>query len=296
MTSPTSDRPARDSVRPARRPPVQHVLTVQRTEQLSPHLIRVHLGGPGFPGFVASADPARLAATDTYVKILLARPELGLVPPYDLDELRGRLDPADLPVRRTYTVRSVDVAAGTLAIDFVVHGTEGVAGPWAVAARPGDLLALSSPGGQYAPTTDPEVEHLLVGDDTAIPAIAAALTAMPPTASGRAIIEVDSAADVLPLQTPSRLVVTWLYRGVADGTVPGEPLVAAVRALPRPAGPVQVFAHGERSSMQTIGRILTGDWGLDRRTLSLSAYWALGRTEDRFQDEKREPIGQIFTD
>ena len=67
---------------------------------------------------------------------------------------------------RTYTALFPDVEAGTLAIDFVTHGDEGVAGPWASAARPGDRIEVRGPGGAYRP--DPTADwHLLAGDESA---------------------------------------------------------------------------------------------------------------------------------
>ncbi|WP_366932110.1 SIP domain-containing protein [Microbacterium invictum] len=63
-----------------------------------------------------------------------------------------------------------------------------------------------------------------------------------------------------------------------------------------PTAPVEIFAHGEREAMKQLRATLQGEWGIDRRAMSLSAYWAYGRTEDRFQSEKREPVGQIFED
>ena len=65
-------------------------------------------------------------------------------------------------------------------------------------------------------------------------------------------------------------------------------------ALEWPAGRVQVFAHGERESMKAMREELFGHRGLERAQVSLSGYWALGRTEDRFQAEKREPIGVVL--
>ncbi|MFS0730336.1 siderophore-interacting protein [Curtobacterium sp. 1P10AnD] len=271
----------------------QHVFVVDRTERLSPHMVRVHLGGPAFADFVAGADPDRIAATDRYVKLLLAKPELGLEPPYDLDALRATLPKADLPTRRTYTVRHIDHAAGTIAIDFVVHGDEGLAGPWAASARPGDRLALSGPGGGYAPSGDPAVTHVLLGDDSALPAIGSALEALPDAATGVALVEVAGPADEQPIAHPAGVDLRWLHRDAA-GAEPGTLLLEAARALPRASRPVQVFAHGERSAVKAIRRLLQDDWGLEKSELSLSAYWALGRAEDRFQEEKREPIGVIF--
>ncbi len=156
--------------RPARPPRPQHVLHVVSTERLSPHLVRVRARGERLEAFRESPH------TDAYVKITFVKPELGLEPPYDLATLRETLAPEDLPVTRTYTVRAVD--GDEMTIDFVVHGDEGLAGPWAARAQPGDRLVVSGPGGGYAP--DPTADwHLFVGDESAIPAIAASLEALP---------------------------------------------------------------------------------------------------------------------
>lgn len=271
----------------------QHVFVVERTERLTPHMVRVHLGGPAFDGFMTSADPERLASTDKYVKLLLAKPSLGLTPPYDLEALRAALPKSDHPARRTYTVRAVDHEARTIAVDFVVHGDDGLAGPWAAAAQPGDLLALSGPGGGYAPSADPAVTHVLLADDSALPAVSAALEAMADSATGVALVEVAGPADEQPLRHPAGVDLRWLHRD-ATGAEPGTLLLEHARSLERPSRPVQVFAHGERTAMKAVRRLLQDDWGLEKSDMSLSAYWALGRAEDRFQEEKREPIGELF--
>ena len=116
---------------------------------------------------------------------------------------------------------------------------------------------------------------------------------MHPGARGLALVEVHGAADELELRAPAGVEVHWLHSGELG---PGRALVAAVRAQARPAGVVEVFAHGERTAMKELRAVLQDEWGLERRSLSLSAYWALGRAEDRFQAEKREPVGAIFAD
>ncbi|CCH77907.1 conserved hypothetical protein [Nostocoides japonicum T1-X7] len=265
----------------------QAVLTVLAREDLTPHLVRVVLGGPGF------ADLGENEHTDRYVKILFADPALGLEPPYDMEALRERLDPAQLPVTRTYTLRSVDPQAQTVTIDFVVHGDEGLAGPWARAARPGDRIAVMGPGGGYAPDPDAD-RHFFAGDDTALPAIAAALEALPEEATGTAYLEVEGPADEIPLTGPGGVEIRWLHRaGATPG--PDAPLARAVRAHDFGDGRVQVFAHGEREAIKAL-RAVFADRGIPRADLSLSGYWAYGRTEQVFQAEKREPIGQIFPD
>ena len=229
------DRPPSRTERPGAEPGLkrsrggtQLVFDVVGTERLSPQLIRVHLGGDGFDAFMASADPERLAKTDKYVKILFARPELGLEPPYDLDALRETLSSEDLPVRRTYTVRSIDTRARTLAIDFVVHGDEGIAGPWAAAAAVGDRLCFSGPGGQYAPSTE-DVEYLFVGDDSAIPAIAAGVEALP-SPRGDAC---SSRSRARPMRSRCPSPRVWNCDGsIVGGTTARSPITAAPSLRP----------------------------------------------------------------
>jgi NADPH-dependent ferric siderophore reductase len=264
----------------------QTILEVLEVQRLAPHLVRVVAGGPGFASYRDTGF------TDKYVKLLFADPELGLTPPYDMEALREVLPPEKMPSRRTYTVRWVDHERQCLAIDFVTHGDQGLAAPWAERARPGDQLVFSGPGGAYRP--DPDADwHLLVGDDAALPAIASALEVLPADAVGHALVEVDSAADELELGVPAGVELLWLHR---NGAEPGTTrlLVDAVRAVPWREGRVQVFAHGEREAMKALRDYLLGERGLERSQVSLSAYWAYGRTEDRFQAEKKEPIGQIL--
>ena len=112
---------------------------------------------------------------------------------------------------RTYTALFPDVAAGTVAIDFVTHGDEGVAGPWAQAARPGDRLEVRGPGGAYRP--DPTADwHLLVGDESAVPAITAALEALPAEAVARVVILVEDAGHEPALPLPAGAELTVLHR------------------------------------------------------------------------------------
>ncbi|MBD8515358.1 NADPH-dependent ferric siderophore reductase [Plantibacter flavus] len=269
-----------------RAPRPQMILEVIRSSWVTPHLVRLTLGGPGF------ADFQPKDATDSYVKISFAKPELGLEPPYDLAALRETLAPADLPVTRTYTVRRVDQAAGTIDIDFVVHGDEGIAGPWAAAAQPGDRVVLAGPGGAYRP--DPTADwHLFAGDESAIPAIAAALEALPADAKGLAFLEIGGRDDLVDLDHPAGVQLIWVGRAARDESTAAL-LATAISGHPWPDGRVQVFAHGERESMKALREVFLTQRGLDRSQLSLSGYWAYGRTEDRFQAEKREPIGVVL--
>jgi NADPH-dependent ferric siderophore reductase len=266
--------------RPAR---PQAVLTVLHREWLSPHTVRVTAGGAGF-------DALRMnECTDKYAKIIFVEPGLGLTPPYDLAALRESLPPDQQPVTRTYTLRRADVQRQQVAIDFVVHGDEGIAAPWATQAEPGDILTMSGAGGAYRP--DPGCDwHLFAGDESALPAICSALEALPDDARGVAYLETCDPGEYLDAAPPSGLEVVWLHRP-QPGSQP-RLLADALLTGPWLSGPVGVFAHGERESMKAVRSALKARLGHNDQ-LSLSGYWAYGRTEDVFQSEKRQPIGQI---
>ena len=146
---------------------------------------------------------------------------------------------ADLPAEhtarrcRTITVRRVDRGRRRIALDIVVHGEHGMAGPWAATAKPGEPIYLMGPSGAYTP--DPAADwHLLAGDESALPAISAALEALPPARSARSFIEVAGPDDEIPLTAPEGVEVNWIYRGGRADLVPEDragdhaPLIEAV--------------------------------------------------------------------
>ena len=276
--------PATSSANRTSRPQVN--LTVLRAEQLSPHMVRIVAGGPGF------ADYANNGFVDRYVKIVFPQPGVAYEEPLDLWKIRETMPRELWPYTRTYTLRRVDEEAQELTIDFVVHGDEGLAGPWALQAQPGDSLVFTGPGGAYNP--DPDADwHLFAGDDAALPAIAASIESLPADARGLAFLEVDSERDVLEIKAPAGVELSWLFReGVPAGS--GSVLLDAVRDADWLPGRVHVFAHGERGYMKGLRDIFFGEHGLERGQVSLSGYWAQGRVEDQFQAEKKLPVGQIL--
>jgi NADPH-dependent ferric siderophore reductase len=236
--------------RPPRTPRRARVL---ETRTLTPQMIRVVLGGDELSDFSAGAF------TDHYVK-------LRITPPGEAE-----------PRTRTYTVSDWD--GERLTIDFVVHGHEGVAGPWAASARPGDELLLLGPGGAYTP--DPDADwHLMAGDASVIPAIAASLRRIPAGVPVHVLIEVDGPEEEQPLATDGDLHLQWLH---APDTV-----VDAVAALDFPPGSVHAFVHGEASAVREIRRHLLVDRGLPRDALSISGYWKRSRTEEGWREDKPE--------
>lgn len=226
--------------------------TVRTTARLTPHVVRLELHAPELASFPVGEH------TDHYVKLLFPQPD------------EGR------PTTRTYTVRAWDPAARVLTVDVVLHGDEGLAGPWAAAAQPGDALGMMGPGGGYAPNPGADW-HLLVGDASALPAIACALERIGTSAPARVVVAVDSAAEqAYPL--PAGADVTWVEHG----------LVSTVQALEWLPGRVHAFVHGEAGDVRELRRWLRAERHVPLDHLSASGYWRLGRDDEGWRAVKRD--------
>ncbi len=236
-------------------------LTVTRTEAVTPVIRRVWFRSDDLSAFAESDW------TDRYVKLQFP------------------------DAVRTYTALFPDVVAGTMAIDFVTHGDEGVAGPWASAAQPGDRIEVRGPGGAYRPDLTADW-HLLAGDESAIPAITAALERLPADAVVRVVVLVEDTGHEPALPLPAGAELTVLHRAtLAEGPEGPEAqsLAAAVRALEWLPGRVHAFVHGEAAEvMHDIRPYLLKERGLDRDQVSISGYWRRGRSEEGFRQWKAE--------
>ncbi|MGW1052798.1 siderophore-interacting protein [Streptomyces sp. NPDC002521] len=262
--------------RPGRKPRQARTAQVIRTERLTPHMRRVVLGGEGLAGFAADT------CTDHYVKLLFGPAGVTYPEPFDLERIRAEFPREQWPVTRTYTVRAWDPEHRELTLDFVVHGDEGLAGPWAARVQPGETVRFMGPGGAYTP--DPAADwHLLAGDESALPAIARSLEALPAGARAHAFVEVAGPEEEQKID--SDVEVVWLHRG--DRPV-GAALVEAVRALEFPPGRVHAFVHGEASWVKELRRLLRVERDIPREDLSISGYWRLGHDEDGWQASKRD--------
>jgi NADPH-dependent ferric siderophore reductase len=269
-----------------RRSRTANVGVVTRVERLTPNMIRVAVGGEGLTRLTIGEY------TDHYVKILFTRPGVDYPEPFDLGVIRETMPSDTWPDVRTYTIRRWLPDVPEMWVDFVVHGDEGVAGPWALNAKPGDTVRFMGPGGGYTP--DPTADwHLLAGDESALPAIAAALAGMPAGAPVKAFVEVANDGEVQKLETSADAEITWLPR---DGRPVGDALVEAVRALEFPSGDVHAFVHGEATFVKELRRHLRLDRGLPQQQLSISGYWRRGMDEDGWQSSKREWNQQVETE
>jgi len=261
-----------------RRRPRPMATTVRRTEWISSSMVRVVVGGGDLSRFQTPTW------SDSYVKVLFLSNGVEYPRPMDLDAVRADLPAEHWPRLRTYTVREWDPAAVELTLDVVVHGDEGLAGPWARDARPGDEVLLLGPGGGYSP--DPQADwHLLVGDESALPAIAVAAQRLGPDAVARIFVEVHSPDDEIRFPLPAAATVTWVHRGSAPV---GELLMDAVRAAPWPEGSVHAFVHGEAGFVKELRRFLRIDRGLSLDQLSISGYWRHGKDDEGWRAAKRD--------
>jgi NADPH-dependent ferric siderophore reductase len=241
------------------------VLTVASVADVTPSVRRVILTGTS----------AAVAAAGPTVNVLV--PRVGDPAPRWPHVARdGRIvwpDGAHGVSLRSYTARRQDVPAGTVEIDFVLHG-DGPAAAWATAAAPGAMLAVAGSG---ALGEHPAGYLLLAGDETALPAISRILAEAPPSTRGLALVEVADAAEQQPLDHPDGIPVHWLHR---NGVAPGEStlLADAVAALERPAGEdLFAWVAAESGAVRAIRADLRGRWGLGRPQHHAIGYWRRGK-------------------
>ena len=254
------------------------------TSRITPTLVRVVLGG----GDLAALTMPE--ATDAYVNVAIAPPGAPYGEVFDCAQVR-EVCPRDLwPARRRYTVRSWDPARPALTLDVVVHGDTGVAGRWAAAARPGDCLVFEGPAGGYRP--DPDADwHLLVGDESALPAIAASLEVLP--AGARAVVRLvcDGPDHEVRLVSEADVDLRWLHRTGAPGDE--DLLASAVRAMTFPRGRVHAFVHGEAVEIRGVRRHLLLDRGVARADMSCSPYWRREMTDEAWREVKRDFVAAM---
>ncbi|WP_374567815.1 siderophore-interacting protein [Ideonella sp.] len=217
-------------------------LTVVRVRDVTPHLRAVTFTGESLADFVSPSF-------DDHVKLFI---DTG----------------ADEPARRDYTPRSFDNAARELTLEFVLHG-DGPAAGWAAQAAPGQRVRIGGPRGSFLIPLD-YAWHLLVGDETALPAIARRLEELPAGARAMVVLQVPEAADRPALASAADLEITW----VADGAA----LFAALKAMALPPGEGYVWAAGEAAEMAELRRILVDEKGHDKRAIRAAAYWKRGAT------------------
>lgn len=255
-------------------------LKVVRTERLSEHWMRITLG----EGDIARFPPMGF---DQWFRLFLPLGgDEGLERiPAKANKIFGylkylRIPEGVRPVMRNYTVRAYRAegpsGGAEIDVDFVLHGSGPTAGPasrWAQAATPGESVVIIDEGLGFNP--DRGVDRVvLVADETGAPAVAGVCASLPSTATGVAIIEAPSSADVLSFPAPDGIDVRWIVR--EPGAKPGSAALAALRALSLPEAPFHAFIVGEQSLPTAARRHLVGERGVDKNAVSFVGYWRVG--------------------
>ncbi|GAA0626429.1 siderophore-interacting protein [Kribbella sandramycini] len=244
--------------------------TVTDVRRLTPRMARIT---------VASAELRRFAydGPDQLVRIFLPNgrvDELTLPVTTNWWPELSSMPEATRPVVRNYTVRRLDRTQGELDIDFVLHGSGASAGPgssFAEHVQPGDQLGVLSDGADYLPPVDTDWV-LLVGDESALPAIAAILEQVPEGLPVVTLLEVEDAADEVELALPA----TWVHRGPG---VRNLRVLAALRSLEFPAGTPYVWAAGESGLATGVRRHLVNDRGIAKDRIYFCGYWRCDAAE-----------------
>jgi len=186
-------------------------------------------------------------------------------------------EPTGRRVKRRYTIRHARPDGGELDLDVLLHG-DGPGARWGAAAQPGDTLEFQGPRGKLELRSADA--HLLVGDESALPAIAAISEALAEPVT--AVIEVRDAIDELPVAAHAH----WVHRGEAP---PGraELLADALAGLDIAPG-TRGYLMGETRAMVALRGLLEGR-GLAHDAIFVKGYWSLGRP-DRLAG-RRPPTG-----
>jgi NADPH-dependent ferric siderophore reductase len=232
---------------------------------VSPRLLSVLVTGDELDGF---AD----AAPTSHLKVFLpadGEDAPNLPTPGPDGTVTAPDGPA--PVVRTYTPRRYDPATRTLEIQFLLHGT-GPAAAWAQRAKPGDKLAVAGPGGRFS--LEPATAHWwLAADESAIPAVATLLDALPDTTTVDIHLEVDGPDDEIEFAASAKTTITWHHRGNPEAF--GADLAEAARAAAIPDG-ARVWVACEAAAMRDIRRYFLTERQLPPASLVTRGYWRAG--------------------
>ncbi|WEV41908.1 siderophore-interacting protein [Bifidobacterium sp. ESL0682] len=286
-----------------------YLVHVARKQRLSPHFMRIvftgdeldHFGNDGYDQRIKVMLPMTLTHGES--QALWADPLL-----FDHESIaRGgwweqwrALPPENRNVFRTYTVRAIDQAAREVTVDFVLHHDAGPAGSFAATCQPGDIATLIGPNARSEDSAIGIDFHpndadsaLLIGDETAVPAISSILEGVVRDGwLGRIEVfaEVPSEDDALDLIRPEQTAIHWISRGSAPR---GQHVLAALLDRYRSFNPIPGRGHpnealplpsycwiaGESSLVRDTRRLLVNEFGIAKERISFMGYWREGKSE-----------------
>ena len=234
--------------------------TVAQVEDIAPKMKRITLKSDELRGFTS-------LGFDDHVKLFFpgADGRLNLSPP-------GTEGAAER-IMRDFTPRRFNAESGELVIDFFIH-EDGPATTWAVNATKGSVLGVGGPRGSSVISVEGIDSHLLIGDETALPAIGRRLEELPENTNALVVAEVEKGFE-LPWSSRAKFEVIWVPRPSGDGA-PGESLISALWAVPLITERCFAWAATETQTVRAIRRYLTEERGFDKRWVKAAGYWQRG--------------------
>lgn len=242
---------------------------VRAVAQVTPNVRRITLGG---------LDEMAVRGADQWFRLFLPRhrDQPLLLPSSTTDwwpETLAMPD-AERPLVRNYTVRAARPARAEIDVDFVLHGDEGAGSAWAARAEAGDRVGVLDQGVTFAPPPGTGW-HLLVGDETALPAIAGVLRTLHSDTPTRVYVELPSLHDAQSLRISPDVDVTWLPR--QEGAAPGSLAADAVSTATLPDGAsAYAWLAGESSMVRRLRRHLVTTRGVAKSAITFTGYWRHG--------------------
>jgi NADPH-dependent ferric siderophore reductase len=265
MLNDTSSNLADLNVRRVRHSLKFRLTEVTRVSRVTPHLVRVTLAGEDLRDFES-------ASFDDHVKVFFP-PEGSVKPILPTVGPDGRIDAVGTarPIARDFTPRRFDRGSGELDIEFVLHHA-GPATQWAAQAQVGQYLGVGGPRGSMIipPAFD---WHLLIGDDTALPAIARRLEELPSSACAIVIVEIADASARINFRSQADLQTSWCYRSESNSSS----LSAVLRQLPSlPSGEGYAWVAAEATIVRQVRLQLISERAIDKTRIRAAAYWKRG--------------------
>lgn len=220
----------------------RRTLTVKRRVQLSPSLLRLTFSSPDLGGFTS-------LGFDDHIKLFFSSSEGSAA--------------------RDYTPRRYDPVADELDIEFAIHHEAGPATAWAKSADVGSTLEIGGPRGSFV-IEDSFDWYVLIGDDTALPAIARRLEELRPSVPAIVIVQVDGKEDEIPLTTSAAVTMHWLHGST------GKSAVEMARDVALPAGEGFVWIAGESTWAKSLRVVFVDERGQPGNYIRAAAYWRRG--------------------
>jgi NADPH-dependent ferric siderophore reductase len=235
-----------------RHEPRRRTLNVKHVEKIAAHMIRLTLTG--------DLDGFSSLGFDDHVKLFFP-------------DGTTNADGAPNMLGRDFTPRRHDPANNTLEIDFAIHDA-GPATRWAAQAQLGQTLQLGGPRGSFIIPTLYDW-HLLIGDETGLPAISRRLAELPAGTRVVVLAEVDGRGDEMAFETAANATVTWAHRNGATAGA-SDLMATTLSTLKMPAGDYYAWVACESLAAKALRRQLIADHGANPKWLRAAGYWRRG--------------------